>query len=393
MRAVAFDQEAALAQGITVGRVFAIAWGAGAALAAIAGVLRSMSATDRHGSVRPASPALAFRALPAVILGGLDSVQGALVGGLAIGLAEIFAGSTSSELHRHARHRLPADRAVHRDARRAARPPVRPVRHAGDPEGLTCTADPTSTRATRPRLRSSRRGRRRVARSACSRRARAAAVHAAGHQPAPVRPVPGRQRLDRGSLTQAVIFAIAALGLNLLTGVAGQVSLGHAFFMGVGAYTAVVPRRRGQRPGCGAGPADLDLAPGRRHLRRAGRHHRVARPRCGSAGSTSASSPSAWCSSASTSSTGAAARSSGEPEVGRNFPTLEIRLVEGGEAARRLRQRRPLVVVRHRAAAPKKYLFVLALLARGRAGRQEHRPHAAPAGRCRRSATATSPPR
>src|SRR6266508_4694284 len=39
--------------------------------------------------------------------------------------------------------------------------------------------------------------------------------------------------------TQAVIFAIAALGLNLLTGVAGQVSLGHAFFMGTGAYAAV----------------------------------------------------------------------------------------------------------------------------------------------------------
>ena len=41
-------------------------------------------------------------------------------------------------------------------------------------------------------------------------------------------------------LTQAVIFGIAALGINLLSGVAGQVSLGHAFFMGVGAYTAVV---------------------------------------------------------------------------------------------------------------------------------------------------------
>jgi len=40
-------------------------------------------------------------------------------------------------------------------------------------------------------------------------------------------------------LTQAVIFAIAALGINLLSGVAGQVSLGHAFFMGVGAYAAV----------------------------------------------------------------------------------------------------------------------------------------------------------
>ena len=41
-------------------------------------------------------------------------------------------------------------------------------------------------------------------------------------------------------VTQAVIFVIAALGLNLLTGVAGQVSLGHSFFMGVGAYTAAV---------------------------------------------------------------------------------------------------------------------------------------------------------
>ncbi len=38
-------------------------------------------------------------------------------------------------------------------------------------------------------------------------------------------------------LSRVCVFAIAALGLNLLTGVAGQVSLGHAFFMGIGAYT------------------------------------------------------------------------------------------------------------------------------------------------------------
>jgi branched-chain amino acid transport system permease protein len=40
-------------------------------------------------------------------------------------------------------------------------------------------------------------------------------------------------------LATVCIFAIGALGLNILTGVAGQVSLGHSFFMGVGAYTAV----------------------------------------------------------------------------------------------------------------------------------------------------------
>ncbi len=39
-------------------------------------------------------------------------------------------------------------------------------------------------------------------------------------------------------LTTVGVYAIGALGLNILTGLAGQVSLGHAFFMGVGAYTA-----------------------------------------------------------------------------------------------------------------------------------------------------------
>jgi len=42
------------------------------------------------------------------------------------------------------------------------------------------------------------------------------------------------------AMDEVFIFAIAALGLNILTGVAGQVSLGHAFFMGVGAYSGAV---------------------------------------------------------------------------------------------------------------------------------------------------------
>jgi branched-chain amino acid transport system permease protein len=92
MRAVAFDQEAALAQGISVGRVFAIAWASTAALALIAAVCASMSPIG-VGTITTATTGLALRALPAVILGGLDSVQGALVGGLAIGMAEVLAGN------------------------------------------------------------------------------------------------------------------------------------------------------------------------------------------------------------------------------------------------------------------------------------------------------------
>lgn len=40
------------------------------------------------------------------------------------------------------------------------------------------------------------------------------------------------------TLAIAFVFAIGALGLNIVTGLAGQVSLGHAFFLGIGAYTA-----------------------------------------------------------------------------------------------------------------------------------------------------------
>ncbi|HWM22288.1 MAG TPA: branched-chain amino acid ABC transporter permease [Ilumatobacteraceae bacterium] len=92
MRAVAQDQEAAMAQGINIGRVFAIAWAAGAVLAAIGSIFAVQPPVKQTGSVDQETVFVAFRALPAVILGGLDSVQGALVGGLLVGLAEIYAG-------------------------------------------------------------------------------------------------------------------------------------------------------------------------------------------------------------------------------------------------------------------------------------------------------------
>lgn len=92
MRAVSFDQEAAMAQGINVGQVFSIAWAAGTALAVLGGVFATQPPIATEGSVTLVTALVAFRALPAVILGGLDSIQGALIGGLVIGVAEISAG-------------------------------------------------------------------------------------------------------------------------------------------------------------------------------------------------------------------------------------------------------------------------------------------------------------
>ena len=173
--------------------------------------------------------------------------------------------------------------------------------------------------------RSSRRGRSASLDHAARRRSLSCCRSPAGHQPDPGRAVPRRRRLDPAH-DQAVIFAIAALGLNMLTGVAGQVSLGHAFFMGVGAYTAVVARRRARRTTCGASACRSGSGcPGAGIGAALVGHHRRRRPRCGSAGSTSASSPSAWSSSGST------CRSvfpeiSGGAEVGRDFPPLDFRL-------------------------------------------------------------------
>lgn len=98
MRAVAFDQEAAMAQGINVGRVFSIAWALGAALAALAAIFFAMSPWPPAGVVSlELHPIWVFRVLPVIILGGLDSVVGAVYGGLIIAFFEIFAGQYLSQ--------------------------------------------------------------------------------------------------------------------------------------------------------------------------------------------------------------------------------------------------------------------------------------------------------
>jgi len=87
MRATAFDQEAARAQGINVGRIFSVSWGIGAVLATLAGVFISMF-PRRSTGVDQATAFFAFRAFPAIIIGGLDSIVGGIVGGLLVGFAE-----------------------------------------------------------------------------------------------------------------------------------------------------------------------------------------------------------------------------------------------------------------------------------------------------------------
>ena len=81
-----------MAQGINVGTIFALAWAMGAALAAIGGIFSSVFPRG-GGGVDPLTAFIAFRAFPAVVIGGLDSIVGAIVGGVLVGLVEVFVGS------------------------------------------------------------------------------------------------------------------------------------------------------------------------------------------------------------------------------------------------------------------------------------------------------------
>lgn len=86
MRATAFDQQVAQSMGISVRRVFAMAWAISAMVSSVAGIV--------VGVVNGVSSALSvfgIKVFPAVILGGLDSVVGAVLGGLIIGVLEHFA--------------------------------------------------------------------------------------------------------------------------------------------------------------------------------------------------------------------------------------------------------------------------------------------------------------
>ena len=88
MRAVADDQQAALTLGISVRRIFAMAWALAAVSALIGGVLL--------GDITEVSSRLTTFGLlvfPVVILGGLDSVPGTIVGGLVIGLSGQYVSS------------------------------------------------------------------------------------------------------------------------------------------------------------------------------------------------------------------------------------------------------------------------------------------------------------
>jgi branched-chain amino acid transport system permease protein len=87
MRATAEDARTAFLMGINVKRVFTASWVIASVVATIAGVFLAS-----FTFLEPIMSFTGLRALPAIILGGLDSIPGAVVGGIIIGIAENLGG-------------------------------------------------------------------------------------------------------------------------------------------------------------------------------------------------------------------------------------------------------------------------------------------------------------
>ena len=86
LRAVSDDHQAAMSVGIPLQHIWAITWGVAGAIALIAGILWGAK-LGVHFSLA----LLALKALPVLIIGGFDSIAGAIVGGLIIGASEKLA--------------------------------------------------------------------------------------------------------------------------------------------------------------------------------------------------------------------------------------------------------------------------------------------------------------
>ncbi len=209
LRAAAQDREAAQQMGVDVDRMNMLAFAIASALGGVAGVLIGMYFNSVYTSM---SFQATIKGFVANLLGGLGSVSGAIVGGILLGLIESYGvalfGASYRNLFSYAMLVLvlvflPQG--------------LFGARRATPPEPLTGTFVPSGGRVTIPRW------------------AMAAAALIAA-----LVPLISENPYLLQTLSSAYLFALLAISVTLITGMAGQMSLGQAGFMAIGGYASAL---------------------------------------------------------------------------------------------------------------------------------------------------------
>ncbi len=207
LRASAVNPTASRLVGIRVGWMLAFGWGLAATIGAVAGLFTAAAAPPLEPNMM--RPVLIY-AFAAAVVGGLTSPVGAIVGGLAIGVTLNLVATYDEHLHIELdRIRLPIALAV--DPDRASRPPGGPLRKNGAAPCL----------GSRPSERRSRQWRSLLA---------IVAMFLA----------PRWDKIGDIKGQQMGVYFIAILGLNIVTGYTGQISLAQGAFMAIGGYTTAI---------------------------------------------------------------------------------------------------------------------------------------------------------
>ena len=220
MRATSSDQEAALGVGIPVGKILAITWFLAGAMAALAGVFLGI----RDYSVDLNLGYIALRAFPAVIVGGLDSVLGAIVAGLLLGTLEVMtAGYVNALLG-------PWGKNLHTVMPYLAMIVVLMVR----PQGLFGSEKSGASIMPTSPLKTNYRDDLSLFRDRWEYLGLSLAIVTILAFPF----LANDHWLSLG--VDVWIMIVGAVSMMVLTGFAGQVSLGHAAFLAIGAYATAI---------------------------------------------------------------------------------------------------------------------------------------------------------
>ena len=272
MRATSFDRQAAEMMGIDVNRVIAVTFFIGSALAGAAGIFNGLV-------YQQVWPYMGFdaglKAFTAAVVGGIGNLPGAVVGGLAIGLAEAFTIGYLSSTFSDA---IVFVILIGGDDP----PPERAARARGGAEGLMAARATRRLDAATPGIGddewvASLGGRRERAGGPLA--ARPGAVASGSRQPvlffafgivAALFPLFTNNGYYLRVGFDTLTYMLLALGLNIVVGFAGLLDLGYVAFFGFGAYGyAMLASSAVRHP----------LADARRSCRRGDGRDRAARPR------------------------------------------------------------------------------------------------------------------